>query len=1286
MSTTTLDGHNSIPVDAFLRAIRSAASRAQTAANRFRSNTTDLGSLPIDRQIQSEAVPKDIHVVQSGSPGNETLAQAVSKDPHSLQYSKILHNHRLLQTHRPITSFVGKLTTGCHGERDSNRQVKRDGDLESSACRSVGSGPAEPGDSTDTSSLTVPKIPTHESDESDHVVDPSLAVGCSKHIGDSRRSLRSNSVASVQDPVDSDIPTNLQDTSGRHQGSRIGSTAQPVLGKRKRGRPRLPQREGQSSRAQHPFRELVFHLDTFKEEGNNSVRTVFQQKPTGNINQPAPVKSKSADIANPQSQKNTVQAPLSGTPSIQQTAIPVIQMSPHDISLLGPGQIMLSNQGVRTGNLSGESKGQRSTALTSEINLHHQPTNFTPSFPRTNTARDLLNRDRKDSHTSSSSIRTDRRITEQVRSRNRVSLSTDIKDSSASRNSNFGHYSVNKSEILQKSHPALESSLTDPTLIKSPILQNTSSHTSLIRLGSELKNEKKVHGNHHYISPYSLKGQSEIHTGDHYTSPYHPKSQDEYSATEIYDSLNSALSPHKTESEPLTMSTQPRSRIHFNEDGYMIIERPSPPPPGILTHYVPSNRTAPISSLLRSRESGGAHQYDGVFLNSHGVISILRKHFDERLTYWREWTGASKDVLVVTWAPDGLSFAIGASTDLDDLNIQYNRRNNLLLGSLDNNTLRELPNHHVDRPLPETFEYGDNSLQATFDTVDPELYTTVSSICFNSHGDRMFTASYDSTVKVWDVAHGKSTCMSTLKHEGVVDHLALSGSFLATGQKTIKSSIRIYQLDKFNNLNDIDADEGPIAAFESTRAQRLTMFPTCLQFGKSPPTTGLLLGGFSEVNIDTRVSDREGDICLWNIETSRSYRITPAAQSVWDLVWHPNLSIFAAATAPGSRTTLTNRYTTHSVVRTWSPMESLGRIMEFECPAADINLVTFNPRDDHYLSASCTDASTYVWDCRMPDEVLHRLKHGLPIDEFNPELPIEDQDTGVCMSTWDQDGRALYTGSSDGTIKAWDIYRSTQDACIRKVAKFDSGIMCGSFSPDYTNLLVGLSKGGVQILSSSPITHPSNDETDSDLKGAYETIQHVPAKEPIKEDSGIAAARELLNSGRLVMHPVYGAGQGPHYEGPYAAHAHPADADPSVTDLLPEIRAIQLDESERRAGRRAGGKPQNPELKRAYRNAGKIAYARNYSRYGIKREKQGTKRGLEGDEEMRGGRGEAKRGRGTATDPISLDDDDEDETAEPNEAAMTVVPKDKGKGAKREEAEEDDGFEEDPCEEDYWFY
>ncbi|MCJ1232104.1 hypothetical protein MMC14_000053 [Varicellaria rhodocarpa] len=1285
MSTTALDDHNSIPVNAFLRAIRSAASRAQTATNRFRSNTTDLGSLSMDRQAQSEAVPGELSIVQLGSLGNETLAQAVSKDPQTLQNSKILHNHRLLQTHRPITSFIGKLTNGYHGEGNSNRQIERNGDLGSSSYRSVVSSPTEPGSSTDTSSLTALKIPTHESDESDHVVDPSLAAECSKHIEDSRRSLRSTPVASVQYPVDSDIPTNSQDTSGRHQGNHISSTAQPILGKRKRGRPRLPQRESQSSRAQHPFREIIFHLDTFKEEGTGPIRTAVQQKRRENVNQLASLESKSADIANPQSQKNTVQSPLSGPRSVQETTIPVVQMSPHDISLLGPGQTMLSNQGAQIGNFSGESKNQRSTPLTSEIALQHDPTISTTSFPRTNTARDLLNGDRKDSHTSSSSIRTGGRITEQIPSNNRVSLPTDMKYSTASRNSNFGRYSVNKSEIAQESHSTLESVLTDPTLIKFPILQNGSSHTSLVRPGSELKNEKEVHRSHHYISPYSLKRQNEIHTGDCYTSPYHPKGQDEYSANEVYDSLNSALPTHKTESEPLTMSTQPRSHIHFTEEGYMIIERPSSPPQEILTHYVPSNRTAPISSLLRSRESGGAHQYDGVFLNSHGVISILRKHLDERLTYWREWTGASKDVLVVTWAPNGLNFAIGASTDLDDLNIQYNRRNNLLLGSLDNNTLRELPNHYVDRPLPETFESGDNSLQATFDTVDPELYTTVSSVRFNNHGDRMFTASYDFTVKVWDVAHGKSTCVSTLQHEGVVDHIALSGNFLATGQKTIKESIRIYQLDKFDDIDSINADEGPIATFQSTRAQRLTMFPTCLQFGKSPPTTGLLLGGFSEVNIDTRASDREGDICLWDIETRHSYRITPAAQSVWDLAWHPKLSIFAAATAPGGRTTLTNRYTTHSVVRTWSPMESLGRIMEFECPAADINLVTFNPRDDHYLSASCTDASTYVWDCRMPDEVLHQLKHGLPIDEFDPELPIEDQDTGVCMSTWDQDSRVLYTGSSDGIIKAWDIYRSAEDASIREVAKFDSGIMCGSFSPDYTNLLVGLSKGGVQILSSSPITHPSDDETDSDLKAAYETILHIPAKEPKKEDSGIATARELLNSGRLVVHPVYGAGQGPHYEGPYAAHAHPADADPSVTDLLPEIRAMQLDESERRAGRRAGGKPQNPALKQVYRNAGKIAYARNYSRYGIKREKQGTKRGLEEDGETRVRHGGAKRGRGTAKDPIALDDDDDEEMAEPDQAVMAIA-KDKGKGVKREEAEEDDGFEEDPCEEDYWFY
>ena len=688
-----------------------------------------------------------------------------------------------------------------------------------------------------------------------------------------------------------------------------------------------------------------------------------------------------------------------------------------------------------------------------------------------------------------------------------------------------------------------------------------------------------------------------------------------------------------------------------------------------VVHYVPQTCTMTLASLLRQREIGRCP--------GRSPTSQIRQHVAERLTYWRTWTGASKDVLVAAWSPDGSTFAVGGSTDLDDLNLQYNRRNNLLFGDLDDNTLHELPNHHVDRPRPESIQHGESARQATYDSVDPELYTTVTSVCF-TQGDYMFTASYDQSVKIWDKsARGKSPkCFRTIEHDAQVEHLALSqkyGSVLATGQNTLDDSIRVYN---FQHWGD---PQTPMATYSSSRARKLGFLPAALQWGLHPNTDHLLLAGYTENKSDTSSADREGDLCLWNVEAGAALKLYPAAQSVFDVCWHHSLPLFAAATTPSSRRDLTDRYNTRSVIRTYRPLETPSRIMEYECPALDINDLKFHPYDDHYVSAGCTNGITYVWDFRMPDEILHELHHGPMIDEIDGSRRREEQDTGVRLSLWDQGGQLFYTGSSDGTIKVWNLYGSTEDAFVRDVAQFDSSVMCGAFSPDYTNLLVGSSKGAVHILSTSPTTHPPDDDDDSPTyrEGPYETITYIPSNQPINldEESGINLSRALIASKKLTMHPVYGPGQGPRYNGPYAAYAHPP-GNPATTELLPDIRAAQLDSDQRKLGRKAGGQVDSKEKQR-YREQQKLAYARYLELNGHENEEGREKRGRESEGEgVSGATKIGKRSRGKVDVSginrehvyINNEDNDGDEGDTGDENAVID--------------DEADDFNE----EDYWFY
>ena len=558
------------------------------------------------------------------------------------------------------------------------------------------------------------------------------------------------------------------------------------------------------------------------------------------------------------------------------------------------------------------------------------------------------------------------------------------------------------------------------------------------------------------------------------------------------------------------------------------------------------------ASLLRHRELGS--NFRGRKIDIHYQLRINQA---EKIKPWRYWKGASGDVVAVAWAPNSTTFAVGAAAHTNPEDVQYNRPCNLLLGDVNENTLVELPDHRIDRPKPETLSDSYNARQAVYDACDPMVYETVTSIGFGPVANRMYTASHDRTVKIWDVSATKK-CLRTLHHDAKVTSVEVSSQIpglFATASATIDNAIHLYYEEDMEESTDSELGSD---TFSSARAQKypdLKIYPECLRWGPNYHNRNLLLAGFRQWDHDDGEVPRQGHLCLWDLNKPGFLRVMPSAQSVLAAAWHPHRPYFATGGAPGKEV---GDRKTRTVVRVYDVRAPNSVTSEYECRALDMQDVTFHPNDENIVTAGCTNGIAYVWDCRRPERPLHRLQHKAPLVDWNHNFSREAVDTGVMMTVWGMDGTLFYTGSSDGLVCAWDVRRNRKECLHSCVAQLGVGIQSGALSADGTNLLVGDADGGVHVLSSAP----NGEQPEENI---YASVSpQVPitlVRDPTgsgkclnKDDDdpgteGQAEAKRLIDTQQLTYDPNLGVTVGPKYNGRFAESHRQEAANADISSL-----------------------------------------------------------------------------------------------------------------------------------------
>ena len=507
-------------------------------------------------------------------------------------------------------------------------------------------------------------------------------------------------------------------------------------------------------------------------------------------------------------------------------------------------------------------------------------------------------------------------------------------------------------------------------------------------------------------------------------------------------------------------------------------------------------------------------------------VPVLRSHREQHkkvvydtLSAESRWTGASGDVNAVVFAPDQDTFAVCSTAPTGE----YNRPLNLLIGSYDGNRLRELPDHRV-----KSNEWFGSKYQSR----------TVAAAAFSRDSKRMFTASYDRTVKIWDVScfTAEAKCIEEFSHRAEVDLVTTSKchSLWATGSRCIDKSICIFQSEN-DNFEVLGTHNSPYA---SSKPQQ-KVYPTCLNWGSVGYSQSYLLSGFSANNENGESA--YGQICIWDANSEKLLACAPDQQSIQDCAWHPtNPEIFvvAASKAANDQTpglgsvvklyelstsplvsTMTN-YSTH--IPSTPPRHT--SVLEMRCSSKDANSVMFCPYDTSYVVGSYTDGRSYVWDMRSPKWPVHVLEHARPLQDLDETDSVDLY--GVGFASFGASKSRFYTGSSDGVVLIWDITRPQGEACVGQLADIGAGIRSGSFSADHSRLVVGDLTGSITTFSVLP-----DPEQIKLGEIRFDRASSELPEEDAVDTTAADAARENLDSGEIILSNVWGQGavQGPRY-------------------------------------------------------------------------------------------------------------------------------------------------------------
>lgn len=290
----------------------------------------------------------------------------------------------------------------------------------------------------------------------------------------------------------------------------------------------------------------------------------------------------------------------------------------------------------------------------------------------------------------------------------------------------------------------------------------------------------------------------------------------------------------------------------------------------------------------------------------------------------------------------------------------------------------------------------------------------VRAVAFSPDGTRLATASYDSTVRVWDTATGQELLTLT-EHSRVVNSIAFSPDGTRLASAGGDGFIILWDAASGRRLGVIDNETVPQAIAFSPDGGRLA------------------------------AANADGSVRIWNVNTSQSLlRLFRHTAGLRDVAFSPDGLLFASAGEDGR--VIVWETQTGTPLYSASPQFSPG-----EDPVP-VNGVAFSPDGERIMTANDNGTAT-LWAFAGGEEMLTLSGHASFVFDvaFSP------------------DGALLATAGGDGTAKVWE---AASGRALYTLSGHRGGVNGVAFSPDSQYLATAGQDGTAKIWKAEPGLRP----------------------------------------------------------------------------------------------------------------------------------------------------------------------------------------------------------------------